>query len=191
MSRTNPPYMSHWSERPLCRRYAAVVVDRVVVREAARQREGQVFGWALGTLSDGQAEVLGWWEPSQPASIEWRSVGDRLAARGVEHIGVIVDDSDVVTGLDASSVMRVVVPSCCAEANKPAPTLPPHVRRHIARARATAKRVQTALSRALRRGRIGETSAAALLDEALQKIDRQLPAQRAPTVRRSGVSAKA
>jgi hypothetical protein len=194
MSCTTSQRMSDWSDRPLCRRYAAVVVDRMVVGRPAGQTDGSVFGWALGTLNDGQAEVLGWWQPSESRSDEWPAVSARLAARGVEHIGVVVDDSGIVTGHDAFGLPQVLVHARSADAGTAGSTLPPRVRRHVARARTTGKRVQTALSLAVRRGwdGEGEIAAAAFLDDALQRIDRQLSTQMAaPTARRSGVAGAA
>lgn len=188
MSCTKSQHMPNWSERPLCRRYAAVVLDRVVVGQLDTRSEGRMaFGWALGALSDGQAEVLGWWKAPDSESFEWRTVGAKLAARGVERIGVIVDDSGVVSSLDASGVPKVPAHSCSADAGESGSTLPPHVRRQVAWAHVAAKRVQTALSRAVQRrwDGEGEIAAAAFLDDALQRIDRRFSTQVAvPTARR-------
>jgi hypothetical protein len=187
MNCTKPQHMSDWSERPLCRRYAAVVLDQVQVGPIAGCNERRMaFGWALGALSDGQAEVLGWWKPAESASLEWPQVGAKLAARGVERIGVIVDDSGVVSGLDAFGVPKVLAQSGPADAGNPASALPPHVQCQVARARVAAKRVQTALSRAVQRRWDGEgaIAAAAFLDDALQRIDRKLATEMpVPTAR--------
>jgi transposase-like protein len=187
MNCTKSQHMPNWSERPLCRRYVAVVLNQVQVGPIAGRNERRMaFGWALGALSDGQAEVLGWWKPAKSAAVEWSTVGAQLAARGVERIGVVVDDSGVVSDLDAFGTPRALVQSCSAEACRSASTLPPHVQRQIIRACAAAKRVQTVLSRAMQRRRDGEGEfvAAAFLDDALQRIDRKLATQVAvPTAR--------
>jgi len=171
-------HMPKWSERPLCRRYAAVVVDRVLVGPLAGRNEGHMaFAWALGALSDGQAEVLGWWKSAESAAaVAWLQVGANLATRGVEHIGVIVDGSGVVSDLDTRGVPKLLAQSCPTDADRSGSTLPPNVQRQLARARVAAKRVQTSLSRAVQRrwDREGEIAAAAFLDDALQRIDCRL-----------------
>lgn len=190
MSCTKSQHMPNWSERPLCRRYAAVVLDRVLVGPLAGRSKGHMaFGWALGALSDGQAEVLGWWESAESAPLEWSTVGAKLATRGVERIGVVVDDSGVVNDLDAQGVPKVLAQSCPTDADRSAPTLPPNIQRQLARARVAAKRVQTSLSRAVQRrwDGEGEVAAAAFLDDALQRIDRGLATEApVPTARPPG-----
>lgn len=77
-----------WLQRPLCRSYRAVVfvMAHVAVRTADAHRD-QPFGWALGLLSNTEAEVLGLW--SQPdASADLRR---DLRERGVERIAFVID----------------------------------------------------------------------------------------------------
>ncbi len=180
-------YMHDWSERPLCRRYATVFLDRVQVGQLTCPNQDPIaMGWALGTLSDGQAEILGWWKHSESVPVEWLAVGAKLAARGAERIGVVVDDSDVLCGLDAFGVPKALAQSRLADGGSSASSLPPHMHRQVARARGTAKRIHIALCRAVQRRRKGEgeLAAAALLAYALQRIDRRLSAQvAAPTAR--------
>lgn len=180
MSNARARRMADWTGRPLCRKYAAVVFDRVVIGQSACRQEGRTaFGWALGALSDGQTEVLGWWQHSESAPVEWSMVGTQLAARGVERIRVVVDHSGVMSCLGSFSVPTVPEQACPIDAGKPAHALPMHVQRRVDGASATAKRIQAALTRAVRGRSIaeGEIAAAEFVDDTLQRIDRKLWAQ--------------
>ncbi len=81
-----------WLCRPLCKRYA------VVVFSAASRLSGTVavapnrkIGWALGTLINGDREILGAWSSNDEGVIPAEVFG-RLYDRGVEYVTYAVGD---------------------------------------------------------------------------------------------------
>lgn len=80
-----------WLHRPLCRRYAVVVfsaASRLRVPEASPNRK---IGWALGTLINGDREILGAWSSDDEGLIPAEVFG-RLYDRGVEYVTYAVGD---------------------------------------------------------------------------------------------------
>ncbi len=73
--------------RPICRRYLLVqFADALTqVRSGAAACSWPVT-WAVGAMGDGQAEAVGAWQHSSDGMLDWRSVFDDLASRGVERI---------------------------------------------------------------------------------------------------------
>lgn len=80
-----------WLHRPLCRRYAVVVfsaASRLRVPGASPKRK---IGWALGTLINGDREILGAWSSNDEGVIPAEVFG-RLYDRGVEYVTYAVGD---------------------------------------------------------------------------------------------------
>jgi len=76
-----------WLERPLCRRFATVVFCRNVSRwTGAAPASSQAVWWALGTLNDGEAEVLGAWKEVDEKAALLSEVFGQLHERGVVSI---------------------------------------------------------------------------------------------------------
>lgn len=73
--------------RPLCCRYCLVhfAIHPLPVRAAAGASVWPV-AWALGSLNDGQREVLGVWRNKIEGEVDWQTIFCDLAARGVEEI---------------------------------------------------------------------------------------------------------
>lgn len=74
--------------RPLCRGYRVVVFTQA--QPGVRCNEGSqrlLFGWALGFLSNTEAEVLGLWSQADASSDVIRD----LHERGVERVAFVID----------------------------------------------------------------------------------------------------
>jgi len=73
-----------WLRRPLCRRYATVVIRRCELACTSVTPDPVLaIWWALGTLNDGGSEFLGVWEnPDQMSGLPLEVFGD-LHERGV------------------------------------------------------------------------------------------------------------
>jgi hypothetical protein len=86
--------MARWANRPLCTRYLVVNFG---FQTAALSDGGEFrtlsFFWALGTLNDGEREILGWWQASETDPLRWSAISTDLTARGVQHIRVLADSS--------------------------------------------------------------------------------------------------
>lgn len=86
-----------WQSRPLCCRYLVVRFEALSIQVP---KEGIARDlttcWALGTLADGQREVLGVWLESLPGVIDSQKVFDDLKARGVERIRFVATTEPAV-----------------------------------------------------------------------------------------------
>jgi transposase-like protein len=78
---------AHWLGRPLCRRYVTVVFSTSPTMYLA-DRGGEPAGisWALGSLMNGELEVLGAWRTPPIAPAAHASVFGELHERGAEFI---------------------------------------------------------------------------------------------------------
>jgi transposase-like protein len=76
-----------WLERPLCRRYAAAVFSSIRPRLRGDGADSQDrICWALGTLIDGEAEILGvWLDVDQALAVSPPVLAD-VYPRGAEFI---------------------------------------------------------------------------------------------------------
>ncbi len=143
---------AHWSQRPLCRRYAWALVDSLLV--PVRHSDGVVerrFHWALGWLADGECEGLGAWTPYEQDNDSLRWWFADLQARGVERL------SNWACPGTGQGRGRVPLPAMLE-----------------------AEQVRARLHRAVRR-RGGFESASAVLDfiaDALQRAERRLDRER-------------
>lgn len=81
-----------WNSRPLCARYQLVIVNTLDVPVHGGGEMGERRArWAVGTLPNGQCEVIGVWLQFVSACTSWGDFCDELAVRGVEHIRFVVD----------------------------------------------------------------------------------------------------
>jgi hypothetical protein len=168
MSNAETGRMARWATRPLCTRYLVVNfgLQTAAVSDGSECRSLS-FCWAMGTLSDGEAEILGWWQNSQPEPIGWSAISTDLTARGVKRIRMLVDSSGALDSpgcIDGPGFGGGPVTHPMSAA----------LQRRVAEASARMRRVQASLSRAvLRHGAFADTeSAAALVDSELQRLDR-------------------
>lgn len=173
---------SKWLTKPLCCKYVlaefktlALPVRRGDVVEQSRWR------WALGLFKEDQYELLGAWSAQVPAL----SVAHELHDRGIEQIKAI----SVEGGLDCTSTYPDAV--AWSAGSDPEAASPFGPRRHAAllSAAATAERLQTSLTRTIKRHApfADEGAAVAFLLHALENADRQLqglPQRRLKTVQR-------
>jgi hypothetical protein len=177
MSDARTRHMEAWSSRPLCREYVAVVFGQVAIAQATCRQEGlSAFSWALGTLRDGQAEVLGWWQHTESIPTDWSMIWNELYVRGVERIQMVIGNFDAASDVPGAGNTTVPQESCALVAGKPAHAMSPQLLCRIDEASTTAKRIQAALARSVQaRFRAdGNVAAAELIDNALHRIDRRL-----------------
>ena len=173
--------VSGWRGKSLCCRYVlaefktiALHVRRGDVLEQSRWR------WALGLFKGDQYELLGAWSAQVPAP----SVARELHDRGIEHVKAIsVDD-----GVDCRSTYPDAVAWSGRSDPHAASTFGPRRSAALLSATATAERLQSSLTRAIKRKApfADEGAAVAILMHALENADRQFqgfPKLRSTTVR--------
>jgi hypothetical protein len=87
MGSTRLDSQAGWEGRPLCCRYVLVhfAAQPIQARTGSAAR-GWTVTWALGAMRDEQPEAVGVWKHPIDGVLDWRSVFDDLAARGVERI---------------------------------------------------------------------------------------------------------
>lgn len=166
--------MAGWSGRPLCSMYFIVTVGRAVHAPAAQcEVNGWAFQWALGSLGDGQHEVLGCWRRVGPTPLDWSIVRADLALRGVTRIHSVRSASG--TGDSGESAQTL---NCDRALGVSTRAIAGSLRMQClsAQADAVAHRTQRALSRSLARHCAfrSEDDAAAFVDHELQRLDRGL-----------------
>lgn len=96
--------MKYWLRRPLCKRYAVVAFSagsRLQLTGSAMSR--RTICWALGTLINGDREILGAWNLNEQGAIPAEVFG-RLYDRGIEYITYVSGD------LAASPAFAAVYP---------------------------------------------------------------------------------
>lgn len=160
-----------WLSKPLCGRY--VFADFKTLH--LRVRDGDAskdisWRWALGLFKQGEYEILGAWS-AQAAPGE---VAQDLHDRGIERIGA-------VAGADATDLTAQYPDAAnwppAEDVSTPhiVQTFGPRRRAALRSAAATAERLQTTLSQAIRRRApfADEASAAAFLAQQLEKADRR------------------
>ena len=82
-----------WVHRPLCRRYAAAVFSCTGKLDlTANAGQPQAICWALGSLINGEGEVLGAWLNQDTTATAMPAVFGELQARGAEFIRFGVGD---------------------------------------------------------------------------------------------------
>lgn len=158
---------AQWATRPLCTRYLVVSFGaQPATLLVGNGFQPLSFHWALGTLDDGQAEILGWWQANLSEPCEWSAISNDLTDRGVRRIRVLTDFSGALGSPgDYETEFGGGFGSH---------TLSAAQQRRVAATGAQMRRVQAALSRAvLRHGAFADAeSAAALVDRELQRLDR-------------------
>jgi hypothetical protein len=158
-----------WATRPLCTRYFLVnfSVQAVAVSDGSEFRN-LAFWWALGTLKDGEREILGRWQASETDPLRWSSISLDLTARGVQEIRALADSSG-----ELGCPVDFGGPACSGSGSN-THSMSAAQQRHIAEAGTQTRRVQSALSRAvLKHGAFADPkSAATFVDSELQRLDR-------------------
>ena len=82
-----------WDGHALCSRYAALLftTERVPVYRQSKQAVASVR-WALGSLADGQDEVLHVWPQVEAGATDWHDIFEDLRVRGVEQARFLVNN---------------------------------------------------------------------------------------------------
>lgn len=94
MEMTTKSQIRAWFERPLSRRQSASVYCAVpTFRIHMKEGPGQAVIWALGSIADGESEVLGAWLCEGAEGVAVPSVFAELRARGAEFIRFGVGDA--------------------------------------------------------------------------------------------------
>jgi len=171
MSRAGTGHMAQWASRPLCAEYFFVSFGwQTAALSVGSDVRNLSFCWALGTLDDGQAEILGWWFGSQTGLDEWSTISTDLTARGVKRIRVLA----APTGALINQV-RADSPCIHGDASSSHP-LSEARKRRIADASAQMCLVRDSLSRAFSRhsALADADSIATLVDRELQHLDHRL-----------------
>jgi len=173
-----------WATRPLCTRYLVVVFGlQPTTLSVGNGSQALSFYWALGTLDDGDTEILGWWQAGDSEPFEWSTISNDLTARGVKHVRIFADSSGALDGAGADGTEF--------DGGFGSHSLSGAQQRRVAAAGAQMRHVQAALERAvLRHGAFANAeAAAALVDSQLQRLDRafwsppDVAARRAPLAR--------
>lgn len=170
-----------WLTLPLCGRYVVVHFNLVwVPQDAADQAVAATTICAIGTLTDGQHELMGaWFHPPEGSGV-WPDVLRELWERGVEQI-----DWAVVSGQPAPSAGDEAVSPRVGhwldESTLISPTviLSPRMKRAMAMSHDRSQRLQAAMRRSARRrgGQFGSPeSAFACLLRHWKRMDRQFGA---------------
>ncbi len=78
--------VAKWLRRPLCRRYAVIVFNTISgIKVRTEAGSSRTICWALGSLVNGDSEILGVWV-GEPQSTTPSAVIDDLRNRGVESL---------------------------------------------------------------------------------------------------------
>jgi len=164
--------------KTLCVKYLSAHIARFQVPIGSPQhrimRQARLM---LGTTSDGQSEILGWWVASTDLTSDWSEIAADLLLRGTENIRFVhsVPDACDAFKADAAAELQAAARSLAAETS--APELGTALRRRSDRAAAIAQGIQLALTGAMRRsGSLAMPEGVALdrLDERVQRLDRRL-----------------
>ena len=79
-----------WTTRPLCGRYLVGLFRSTTLSfDSSGSRGGVRVIWGLGYLSNGDRELLGWWEVNDPVAASPPQVVEDLKRRGVLKIQTI------------------------------------------------------------------------------------------------------
>jgi transposase-like protein len=101
-------------ELPLCSTYLSVQIEALLVhvREPGSTQELSVH-WGLGTLADGQLDILGVWLELGAGEMLWDTVFGDLQVRGVETMRFVsgIDPAVIGAGLFASYPRTVALTS--------------------------------------------------------------------------------
>ena len=177
-----PGQTTGWATRPLCTRYLVVSFGlQAIALSDGNEVRNHALCWALGTLDNGEAEILGWWQDGPTESIGWSAITTDLIARGVKRIRMLADSSG-----PPGSPSKAVESGFGGGASR-THSISAAQQRRVAVASARMRRVQASLSRAvLRHGAFADAeSAAAFVDSELQRLDRGFWSQPEVAARRS------
>lgn len=161
-----------WLDGALCRRYLVGTFNRIRVSIlSGGSLDDSEWHWALGLFTDGQFQVVGAWR-AEGAATAGRIAAD-LHDRGIERIDAVVADGGLVAALQGLN--RNV---CARTASELAVTgsVSPRMRKAVIWTDAAAQRVQTIISRALKRHGpfVDHDAVADFLAQALQCAERDL-----------------
>lgn len=164
---------TEWQTRLLCRRYLFLLLKPtpVSVRDQCVVHIRNAH-WGLGVLADGQSELVGPWLLPTTETLNRRSVGDDLKARGVERIQFISGANQIVLESE------IHLSSSSANVLRMGDRLNSRRRRIVAEANEVANDLNEHLTwRAARRGPFPDDAAAvAFMVMALSRSDSNLPA---------------
>lgn len=123
-----------WLVRPLCRRYVAVVLSTSLIPFRGSTGRPRAVRWALGSLIDGEVEVLGAWPTESESGPAPELMFGELQARGAEFIrfgvGHLVGVEDEFTRLFGHGD---VVASIECELESVLASVPPRYRLEVSR----------------------------------------------------------
>lgn len=104
-----------WKGLPLCRRYLFVHFGLVTAKPLRNESVGDVsVCWGLGTVAEGQHELLGAWRATAPNAPPWRETLEDLADRGVEEIKFVtfcdrdIAEPDLCAAYPGAKVIRSI-----------------------------------------------------------------------------------
>lgn len=163
-----------WLSRPLCCSYAFAEFRtlRLPVRDGDAVKDIH-WRWALGLFKQDEYEVLGAW----PAQVVPALVAQDLQERGIEHIKAIAAEggADFVSQYPDAAPWPSVNGIPDAQPRGAARVFGPRRRAALQSAAATARRLQTSITRAIKRRApfANEAAAADFLALALQDADRR------------------
>lgn len=159
-----------WQAKLLCRRYLTARFDSVSMRATGvASAPNFIVVWALGSLSDGTYELLGFWPISTADTDSWIRVTDDLSARGLERITHLFADEPFPAATGWSDVLTQFGPFL---------RVPPRRRSVFRDFDDTAKRLQRGVERSLARHGLfsGPQDAESLVAEALMRAENGLDA---------------
>lgn len=194
MENTHLNPCAKWQGHPLCCGYLLVhfAPQPIRVRVGGAEHSWHVT-WALGTLSDGQREVLGTWLHSIGGVSNWQVVFDELAVRGVERIRFVVGaDVNMAQGALLGATTLPFDAQRRSANPEPFPALSLRLQNIMDSAQMQTRALQRELERLTRRHGAFDSAAASseFLDRAIERIERRLwidNSLRSDSLRQSGI----
>jgi hypothetical protein len=170
-----------WLTLPLCGRYVVVHFNLVwVPQDAADQAAAATTICAIGTLIDGQHELMGAWFLPPEGSGVWPDVLSELWERGVEQIDwAVVSGQPAPSAGDEAGSPRIHYWLDESTLISPTVVLSPRMKRVLAMAHDRSQRLQAAMTRSARRrgGQFGSPeSAFACMVQHWKRMERQFGA---------------
>lgn len=162
----------------LCARYLVAHVAQLPVPIVSHEeRMVTHVRWMLGTTSDGQSEILGWWVSSHTCDADWSEIAADLHLRGMEHLRFVDAVPEAHGAFIAETTTELEAAGRALVAGTASPALRTTLRGRLSRASQIAQGIQLTLTKAMRRsGALSTPGEVALdrLDERVQRLDRQL-----------------
>lgn len=176
MSRIGSQFGTEWPRRPLCCRYILVQFGGLPLQVRAELAVHQFsLTWVLGTLDDGQHELLGAWPTPPLGTPNLREVFDDLATRGVERIRFVInaDPETLRSAHPRATALSPATRQTGASWVRDA-ALSARLRRIVSAAETQAQLIQAELARLVRRHGVFDGTATALdfLEKTLERLER-------------------